>query len=96
MAEKIRTDERVSVIERTNLRHLPGLPQRVDLVTLDLSFISILLVSFQTLVKLPLVLWVISIFVLFSVRGHPRGFTVHLTRNVLYVLSPKENKVLFF
>lgn len=44
VAEKIRTDERVSVIERTNLRHLPGLPQRVDLVTLDLSFISILLV----------------------------------------------------
>ncbi|KAM5562904.1 hypothetical protein ABKV19_017869 [Rosa sericea] len=44
VAEKIRTDERVSVIERTNLRHLPGLPQKVDLVTLDLSFISILLV----------------------------------------------------
>ncbi|XP_004290116.1 PREDICTED: uncharacterized protein LOC101291775 [Fragaria vesca subsp. vesca] len=44
VAEKIRTDERVSVIERTNLRHLPGLPQKVDVVTLDLSFISILLV----------------------------------------------------
>ncbi|KAL0898978.1 hypothetical protein Bca101_082939 [Brassica carinata] len=32
----------VSVIERTNLRYLPGLPQKVDVVTLDLSFISIL------------------------------------------------------
>nr|XP_043637265.1 hemolysin A [Erigeron canadensis] len=44
VAEKIRTDERVSVIERTNLRYLTELPQKVDLVTLDLSFISILLV----------------------------------------------------
>lgn len=45
--EKVRTDERVVVIERTNLRHtnevldhLNG--NKVDLVTLDLSFISIL------------------------------------------------------
>ncbi|KAJ3703734.1 hypothetical protein LUZ61_007439 [Rhynchospora tenuis] len=44
VAEKIRTDERVSVIDRTNLRYLQELPQNVDLVTLDLSFISILLV----------------------------------------------------
>ncbi|XP_077225521.1 bacterial hemolysin-like protein isoform X2 [Tasmannia lanceolata] len=44
VADKIRRDERVSVIERTNLRYLSGLPQKVDLVTLDLSFISILLV----------------------------------------------------
>ncbi|KAL7247074.1 hypothetical protein ACSBR2_002065 [Camellia fascicularis] len=44
VADKIRHDERVSVVERTNLRYLPGLPQKVDLVTLDLSFISILLV----------------------------------------------------
>lgn len=32
------------MIERTNLRYLAELPQNVDLVTLDLSFISILLV----------------------------------------------------
>ena len=32
----------MTVIERTNLRYLPGLPQKVDVVTLDLSFISIL------------------------------------------------------
>ncbi|XP_020106472.1 uncharacterized protein LOC109722754 isoform X1 [Ananas comosus] len=44
VAEKIRQDERVGVIERTNLRYLSELPQLVDLVTLDLSFISILLV----------------------------------------------------
>ncbi|PIA60539.1 hypothetical protein AQUCO_00300197v1 [Aquilegia coerulea] len=44
VADKVRQDERVSVIERTNLRYLSGLPQKVDLVTLDLSFISILLV----------------------------------------------------
>lgn len=44
VADKIRRDKRVSVIERTNLRYLPGLPQEVDIVTLDLSFISVLLV----------------------------------------------------
>ncbi|XP_068665097.1 uncharacterized protein [Aristolochia californica] len=44
VADKIRRDSRVSVIERTNLRYLSGLPQKVDVVTLDLSFISILLV----------------------------------------------------
>ncbi len=40
--EKIRPDARVVVIERTNLRSLMPLPEKVDLVTLDLSFISIL------------------------------------------------------
>lgn len=45
VADKIRKDERVSVIERTNLRYLEELPQKVDIVTLDLSFISILTVS---------------------------------------------------
>ncbi|GBG93215.1 hypothetical protein CBR_g60689 [Chara braunii] len=42
VAEKIRTDSRVEVMERTNLRYLEELPELVDLVTLDLSFISIL------------------------------------------------------
>ncbi|KAL9687147.1 hypothetical protein QQ045_031545 [Rhodiola kirilowii] len=42
VADKIRRDERVSVIEHINLRYLTELPQKVDLVTLDLSFISIL------------------------------------------------------
>lgn len=44
VAEKIRTDKRVQIFERTNLRHLLTLPQLVDIVTLDLSFISILTV----------------------------------------------------
>jgi len=44
--EKIRNDDRVVVIERTNLRKkddvLFHVDQKVDLVTLDLSFISVL------------------------------------------------------
>lgn len=40
--EKIRADEKVMVMERTNLRNLKTLPLPIDLVTLDLSFISIL------------------------------------------------------
>lgn len=40
--EKIRNDARVVVMERTNLRELTHLPEKVDLVTLDLSFISVL------------------------------------------------------
>ncbi|MCO5606690.1 hypothetical protein L7F22_060879 [Adiantum nelumboides] len=44
VADKIRTDKRVHVLERTNLRHLSSLPQPVDIATLDLSFISILTV----------------------------------------------------
>lgn len=47
VADKIRRDERASVVERTNLRYLSELPQKVDLVTLDLSFISILLVIIE-------------------------------------------------
>ena len=42
--EKIHADDRVVVLERTNLRHLRDLGEKVDLVTLDLSFISVLLV----------------------------------------------------
>ena len=40
--DKIRSDERVALMEKTNLRYLDKLPELVDLVTLDLSFISIL------------------------------------------------------
>jgi len=39
--EKIRQDPKVVVMERTNLRHLESLPEKVDLATLDLSFISL-------------------------------------------------------
>lgn len=40
--EKIRVDPRVIIMERTNLRELDPLPEKVDIVTLDLSFISVL------------------------------------------------------
>ena len=42
VAEKIRQDERVIIMERTNLRYVTDLPDIVDVVTLDLSFISVL------------------------------------------------------
>ncbi|KAK9905612.1 hypothetical protein WJX75_003067 [Coccomyxa subellipsoidea] len=46
VAERVRTDPRVTVMERTNLRYvqLTDLPEQqpVDLATLDLSFISLL------------------------------------------------------
>ncbi len=47
MAERLRTDSRVVVIDRTNLRYLklqdlPGDAVPVDLMSLDLSFISVL------------------------------------------------------
>ena len=40
--EKVAQDKRLTLMERTNLRYLEKLPELVDLVTLDLSFISIL------------------------------------------------------
>ena len=44
VAERVRVDERVVVMERTNLRYLTAsdLPEKVQVATLDLSFISIL------------------------------------------------------
>ncbi len=43
LAWKIRQDRRVSVIERTNARNLTAdeIPERVDLITIDVSFISL-------------------------------------------------------
>jgi 23S rRNA (cytidine1920-2'-O)/16S rRNA (cytidine1409-2'-O)-methyltransferase len=40
--EKIRQDQRVVLHEKTNLRHLTDIGEKVDLITLDLSFISLL------------------------------------------------------
>jgi 23S rRNA (cytidine1920-2'-O)/16S rRNA (cytidine1409-2'-O)-methyltransferase len=42
--EKIAADPRVIVMEKTNLRHVTGLPDLIDLATLDVSFISLLTV----------------------------------------------------
>jgi len=49
--DRIRHDERVVVLERTNLRNVTQLDELVDMVTLDLSFISILKVM-DTITKL--------------------------------------------
>ncbi|MDR3646895.1 MAG: TlyA family RNA methyltransferase [Candidatus Babeliales bacterium] len=40
--ERVTRDPRVVLLEKTNLRNLESLPEKVDLVTLDLSFISVL------------------------------------------------------
>ena len=46
LAWKLRQDSRVVVIERTNIRHMSGdvIPEPVDLITIDVSFISLKLV----------------------------------------------------
>jgi 23S rRNA (cytidine1920-2'-O)/16S rRNA (cytidine1409-2'-O)-methyltransferase len=41
--ERIRTDPRVVSMERTNARHLKSLPEPVDIVVIDVSFISLAL-----------------------------------------------------
>jgi 23S rRNA (cytidine1920-2'-O)/16S rRNA (cytidine1409-2'-O)-methyltransferase len=40
--ERVKNDPRLVLHERTNLRYLEPLPEQVDIVTLDLSFISVL------------------------------------------------------
>jgi 23S rRNA (cytidine1920-2'-O)/16S rRNA (cytidine1409-2'-O)-methyltransferase len=44
LVERLRSDPRVVVMDRTNLRTLEALPELVELATLDLSFISLALV----------------------------------------------------
>ncbi len=46
LADRLRQDPRVHVLERTNIRHLApsGLPAAPDLATIDVSFISLTLV----------------------------------------------------
>jgi 23S rRNA (cytidine1920-2'-O)/16S rRNA (cytidine1409-2'-O)-methyltransferase len=41
LAWPLRNDERVVVMERTNIRNLESLPERVDLAVVDTSFISL-------------------------------------------------------
>ncbi len=41
---RLQTDDRVVVLDRTNARHLDALPEPIDLVTIDVSFISLALV----------------------------------------------------
>jgi 23S rRNA (cytidine1920-2'-O)/16S rRNA (cytidine1409-2'-O)-methyltransferase len=51
LAWKLRTDPRVTVLERTNIRHLASLPDQAlaDLAVIDASFISLALVLPATL-----------------------------------------------
>lgn len=42
--ERIRTHERVVAMERTNARHVESLPEPVDIVVIDVSFISLNLI----------------------------------------------------
>ncbi len=44
LAWRLRQDPRVTVLERTNIRYLQGLPELVDLATVDVAFISLELV----------------------------------------------------
>jgi len=44
LAWKLRTDPRVVVMERVNIRHLAALPEPIDLAVVDVSFISLMLV----------------------------------------------------
>lgn len=44
LAERVRTDPRVVVMDRTNARHLESLPELVDCVVIDVSFISLKLI----------------------------------------------------
>lgn len=44
LAWKLRQDERVVVMERTNARYLETLPELVNLITIDVSFISLKLI----------------------------------------------------
>ncbi len=44
LAERVRTDPRVMVMDRTNARHLESLPEPCDLVVVDVSFISLKLI----------------------------------------------------
>jgi 23S rRNA (cytidine1920-2'-O)/16S rRNA (cytidine1409-2'-O)-methyltransferase len=44
LAWRLRNDSRVVVMERVNVRYLEGLPEPVDLATVDVSFISLELV----------------------------------------------------
>jgi 23S rRNA (cytidine1920-2'-O)/16S rRNA (cytidine1409-2'-O)-methyltransferase len=41
LAWKLRQDSRVVIMERTNARHLQSLPEQIDLIVGDLSFISL-------------------------------------------------------
>jgi 23S rRNA (cytidine1920-2'-O)/16S rRNA (cytidine1409-2'-O)-methyltransferase len=61
--ERLRADPRVVVVERTNARHLAAevLPEPVDLVTADVSFISVRLLLPRLAERAPRAVWLILV-----------------------------------
>jgi len=44
LAEKLRNDKRVVVMEKTNIRNVENLPEKIDIFVIDVSFISLKIV----------------------------------------------------
>lgn len=61
LAWTLRNDPRVTVMERTNIRHLAGLPEPVDCAVIDVSFISLRLVLPRVAMLLKPDGWVVAL-----------------------------------
>jgi 23S rRNA (cytidine1920-2'-O)/16S rRNA (cytidine1409-2'-O)-methyltransferase len=61
LAWKLRNDPRVVVMEHTNIRYLTSLPEPVECVTIDVSFISLRLVLPAVVPLLALRAWVVAL-----------------------------------
>lgn len=61
LAWTLRNDPRVTVLERTNIRHLEALPERVDCAVIDVSFISLRLVLPRVMTLLMPDGWVVAL-----------------------------------
>lgn len=61
LAWTLRNDPRVTVMERTNIRHLEALPELVDCAVIDVSFISLRLVLPRVLTLLKPEGWVVAL-----------------------------------
>lgn len=61
LAWTLRNDPRVTVMERTNIRHLEALPELVDCAVIDVSFISLRLVLPRVFTLLKPEGWVVAL-----------------------------------
>lgn len=61
LAWTLRNDPRVTVMERTNIRHLEALPELVDCAVIDVSFISLRLVLPRVLTLVKPEGWVVAL-----------------------------------
>ncbi|HEU4783536.1 MAG TPA: TlyA family RNA methyltransferase [Ktedonobacterales bacterium] len=61
LAWTLRNDPRVTVMERTNIRHLEALPELVDCAVIDVSFISLRLVLPRVFMLLKPEGWVVAL-----------------------------------